>query len=108
MDETDLVKYRKTLSKLIVIALVDVNEVDLLEVAMLAFINAGNHLKRIRSPYLGLVDIIAHDLVTLQSFTPQDINRLTGFSHSQITELMLETKTPDFFLLGRGGNFFTF
>jgi hypothetical protein len=102
MDEHDLVSFQQMVLKVMFLVLEDPNELELLQLSMMVYINASNKLKRIRSPYLGFVDVISRGLISLVSFTDQKVHSMTGFSKVQITSLMLEIRLPEYFLLGHG------
>ncbi len=102
MHEIDLVKLQKMLIKLIFVILEDISELDLLQVLIMMYIHCGKQLKLLRTPFLGMVDLISRDLIHLESFTDQQVHSMTGFTKIHITSLMAEIALPPYFLLGRG------
>jgi hypothetical protein len=102
MEEKDLKVLKSLLLKVMILTVDNPKELSIFEISMFTYIYTILKLKSIETPYLGMVDIIRHEIITLQSFSEQDIDRMTGFSSDDINRVMTVTHIPVFFTLGIG------
>lgn len=103
MDEKRLLNFRKMMMYILVITADEPRDCDLFNLSVILYHNSGSRLREINTPCLGFVDHIIKGVVSLNSFTANQIERMTGFSTIKIKQrLMPGLGVPEFFVLGRG------
>ncbi len=103
MDEKRLLNFRKMMLYILVITADEPKEVDLFNLSVILYHNSATRLREINTPNLGFVDVISRGIITLVSFTANQIHRMTGFSAINIKDrLMIRLGIPEYFVLGRG------